>query len=434
MKLTESQHAEFKESLANLDAIVISVVAFANNGGGKIYIGIKDDGTIKGIDVGKNTIENLAAVITKNTETAILPRIYIEGIEKKIIIVVEVEESSAKPHFYRKIAYKRVGKSNIQMDILEIKQMILDQSERSFDESLFEFDLSEINTSVFNRFLEKCKQSGRLNVKEDASLEDHIEKLGALKERKVKLGFLLMFAQNPTHFLPHFGVKLAKISSQTFSIGSLERSIFYTESIFRVIDEIVFEIVKELPKRVYLDGSKRIEEPIIPTSAIREFVANALVHCDYRIASSISILLTPTCLEISNPGRLMGLKIQDLYKKHRSILRNPFLARLMFLSGDIEEWGSGIENANIAVLKSGLSLPQFNVNSGFFSVRINFGTSQISASDKIIKMLKAGPLSSKQIAKKLDIADRTVRAELKKLVDLEAIKKQRKGRKITYKI
>jgi ATP-dependent DNA helicase RecG len=242
-----------------------------------------------------------------------------------------------------------------------------------------------------------------------------------------------MFSKIPTAYLPYFGVKFAKVSSQNFSINSLERSIFYTEPIFKAIDETVFEIVKELPKKVRLDGSKRIEEPIIPILAIREFVANAFAHCDYRIASSISVLLTPTYLEISNPGRLTGLKIADLYKKHRSILRNPFLAKLMFLSGDIEQWGSGIENANAAIVKAGLDLPKFTIDSGFFTVRINFGTNSDSVSDQVIRMLRA-PLTSKQLSKKLKIAERTTRAELKKLIDLGLINKHRKGRTITYSI
>jgi ATP-dependent DNA helicase RecG len=433
MKFIESQHVELKESLADIDSIIISVVAFANNGGGKIYIGIKDDGTIRGIDIGKNTLENLASTITKNTESPILPKIYTEELSQKFIIIVDVKESSAKPHFYHKIAYKRVGKTNIQIDVSELRQMFLDQSECSFDEALFDFAEDDINIRIFNNFLEKCRQSGRLNVKDGTALSDNMERLSAIKSGKTKLGFLLMFSQTPAAYLPYFGVKFAKISSQNFSINSLERSMFYTEPIFRAIDDVVFEIVKELPKKVHLEGSKRIEEPIIPASAIREFVANAFAHCDYRISSSISILLTPSYLEISNPGRLTGLKITDLYKKHRSILRNPFLAKLMFLSGDIEQWGSGIENANAAIVKAGLGLPKFTVDSGFFTVKINFGAKSDSVSDQIIMMLKT-PLTSRQLSKKLKMAERTTRGELKKLLDLGLITRYRKGRSITYSI
>ncbi len=434
MRIAESQHVELKESVADIDAITITAIAFANNGGGKIYIGMKDDGTIRGVDIGRNTIENLVAAITKNTESPILPRIYIEEFDKKQVIVIDVEESKAKPHFYRKIAYKRVGKTNIQMDVSEIKQLVLDQSGRSFDETLFDFDRSDVDGPLFRRFLDKCRESGRLNVKEGAGKEEYFEKLNALQAGKAKLGLLLMFSKNPARYLPHFGVKFAKITSESFSITSLERSIFHTEPVFGMIDEVVFEVVNALPKRVHLEGTKRIEEPIVPASAIREFVANALVHCDYRVASSISVLVTPTYLEISNPGKLIDLKIEDLYKKHRSMLRNPFLARMMFLSGDIEHWGSGIGNAIAAILNAGLGLPKFSMESGFFTVRVDFAGFTRSDSNHIVKLLKAEKLSSRQVAHKLGMADRTARAELKRLVELGIVIREKKGRKIYYHI
>ena len=192
------------------------------------------------------------------------------------------------------------------------------------------------------------------------------------KTEKIKLGIALLFAKNPTQYLPHFGIRFAKTNTDYFSIDSLEKTKIYLGPIFKILDEICFDTLDNLPKKVYLQGLNRLEEPIIPKKVIRELIMNSIVHADYRIASKTSILITPSYIEISNPGNLLGMKISELYKKHKSILRNPMMANILFLSGNIEQWASGIENAIKEILKADLGLPEFRVETNFFYVRINF--------------------------------------------------------------
>ncbi len=82
----ESETVEFKESLRLLREITQSVCAFANTSGGIVCIGISDKGKIIGVDIGANTIENLANHIKNNTDPQVYPSINVEKIKNKITI------------------------------------------------------------------------------------------------------------------------------------------------------------------------------------------------------------------------------------------------------------------------------------------------------------------------------------------------------------
>ena len=91
---------EFKESLRLKEEISQAVSAFSNANGGSILIGVSNDGKVIGVDIGRNTVEELANYIKRNTDPAIFPSVKILEIEGKKIIVIEVRESAEKPVFF----------------------------------------------------------------------------------------------------------------------------------------------------------------------------------------------------------------------------------------------------------------------------------------------------------------------------------------------
>ena len=112
----ESEVIEFKGSLKLHNSIGEAISAFSNSKGGIILIGLADSGTIKGVDLGKDTLEKLANSIKHHTDPSIYPSISTEIIDGKDLIMIKVEESSEKPVFYRNRAYKRVGKSTHKLN------------------------------------------------------------------------------------------------------------------------------------------------------------------------------------------------------------------------------------------------------------------------------------------------------------------------------
>lgn len=71
----ESEKIEFKNSLSLHNPIYTAISAFSNKGGGTILVGINDNKQVVGVSLGKNTLENLANEIQRNTDPHIFPTI-----------------------------------------------------------------------------------------------------------------------------------------------------------------------------------------------------------------------------------------------------------------------------------------------------------------------------------------------------------------------
>jgi len=126
----ESETIEFKRGLGERRAILETVVAFANMNGGTILIGVDDDGTVVGVNIGKGTIESLVNDIRQLIEPPIIPSVEVVDLRGKNIIVVKVPKGYDAPYFYRGRAYIRIGKTNRVMTSTDIEHLITKNNSR----------------------------------------------------------------------------------------------------------------------------------------------------------------------------------------------------------------------------------------------------------------------------------------------------------------
>lgn len=119
----ESEAVEFKESLQLKDEIGESVSSFSNSKGGIILVGIHDRGKIRGIQIGKKTVIDLAEYIKRNTDPQIFPEVRIIRIDDKDVISIRVKLVDEKPVFFKNYAYKRVGNTNQRISSSEIRKL-----------------------------------------------------------------------------------------------------------------------------------------------------------------------------------------------------------------------------------------------------------------------------------------------------------------------
>jgi ATP-dependent DNA helicase RecG len=91
------------------------------------------------------------------------------------------------------------------------------------------------------------------------------------------------------------------------------------------------------------DGKiERQEKWEYPPKAIREALANALAHRDYRSSSKTQVRIFDDRIEFWNPGRLPeGWTVETLKEKHESKPFNPLIAKAFFWIKYIEEVGTG---------------------------------------------------------------------------------------------
>ncbi|MBS1504156.1 MAG: ATP-binding protein [Bacteroidetes bacterium] len=163
----ESVTLDFKKTITSCEKIARTMTAFANNKGGRLLIGVADDGSIKGVkaeDEERYMITKAAQMFIK---PAIEPRFEEIYVDDKLVLMVEIPESDTKPHYglaedgkwwvYVRVKDKSVLASKIVVEVL--KHSADDQG------VLIEYSASE------KALLEYLQKMDRINVKEYCKLQ-----------------------------------------------------------------------------------------------------------------------------------------------------------------------------------------------------------------------------------------------------------------------
>jgi len=103
-----------------------------------------------------------------------------------------------------------------------------------------------------------------------------------------------------------------------------------------------------LPRNEHIGNAFREESPVFPSIALRELIANALIHQDMTITGAGPLIeLFTDRLEITNPGKPLVNPDRFIDSPPRS--RNEALAALMRRMRLCEEQGTGIDKVIAAV-------------------------------------------------------------------------------------
>lgn len=112
----EGRQTEFKRLVHSPRKIAKSIVAFANTEGGKILIGVDDDGRITGIHSEKEMLEILFEAVRLHVVPEVAVETEVVDYKRRIILVVTVPKSPHRPHWHvadnKKSCYLREGSSN----------------------------------------------------------------------------------------------------------------------------------------------------------------------------------------------------------------------------------------------------------------------------------------------------------------------------------
>ena len=96
-----------------------------------------------------------------------------------------------------------------------------------------------------------------------------------------------------------------------------------------------------LPTPFMLKGIDRQEESTAHI-ALREALANTLIHCNYAQQGNILVVGRRDGITMRNPGCML-ISVADFYAGSHSICRNPTLQKLFMFLGNGEKAGSGAD-------------------------------------------------------------------------------------------
>jgi len=339
MSLKETETLELKKSTSELKEAITAISAMLNkHGKGKIYFGIKNDGTVVGQSVSDKTIREISHSIGENIEPKIYPKIKEEKISGKACVIVTFEGTEA-PYFAFGRAFMRVGDENRQLSARELGKIFLQKNE---DKWRWEIQpsadkLKDINEGLLSQYIEKANLAGRISFSFD-NKESILKRLGLIKSGKLLKAAEVLFC-NKNSLRVQLAVFAGNDKSTFLDIQ------MYEGTIFDLIEKSGQYLKEKMNWRVEIPGLQRKEIPEIPIRALRESIINSFCHRDYGAPESNYIAIFKNRIEISNPGKFPeGLEPQDFIKgKHESVLRNPLIAEVLYKSKEIEHWGSGLK-------------------------------------------------------------------------------------------
>lgn len=378
MPYLESETVELKSVV--VDDIKKEIVAFANSDGGTLYVGVRDDGEVVGLDDPDGTtlqISNMARDAIKPDVTMFIHYKTIENDGKKIV-EVKVQRGTDRPYYISKKGmrpegvYVRQGFSSVPATASAIRRMIkatdgdcfeamrcLDQ-ELTFDATEKEFELRSVEFGP--------QQMRTLKLVDNDGLYSNLA--------------LLLSDQNP------YTVKVAVFQGTNQMIFKDRRE--FSGSLLRQMNDVFEYVDLHNLTRATIEKLMRIDVRNYPVVAVREALLNLLVHRDYSFSASASISIYDDRIEfVSIGGLLPEIELEDVLAGI-SACRNQNLANLFYRLYLIEAYGTGLskiiesydgvpEKPVISTTKNSFKVVLPNVNAKY-ETSASLASTQITAS------------------------------------------------------
>jgi len=310
-------------------------VAFANAKGGTVLVGVADDGAVRGVTLGKETLNEWLGQVKSSTSPTIIPDIEAFDIDDRTVVAIRISEYPIKPINTRGKYFKRIASSSHKLSLNEITDLYMQSLQLSWDayEAPRE-DLNSLSVSKIEQFIDQVNQCDRFTL--DKSPLRALEKLKYIVNNRPTWAAMLLFANNPLRHHIHIG----RLKTPTIIID--DRQI--TDTLFDAVEQAMKFLISHIRVAFEFDGSlQRKERFAYPLPALREALLNAVVHRDYANSSDIQIKIYDDQITIFSPGKLYGgLTIEEIKTdSYQSHIRNKLIAEAFYLTKNIEKYGSG---------------------------------------------------------------------------------------------
>ena len=391
----ENSTVEFKRDDIHQESLAKEIVAFANLGGGRVLLGVEDDGSISGIQ--RLDLERwvMATVFGQYVHPMILPlyeEVQLEN--RKRVAIITVGQGTTKPYVVR-----RRGREDIYIRVGSTSQLASrEQQARLFSlGGILDAEALPVSgTSLID--LDKNRLADYLlSVVQDDGLPKSEE---AWSNRLCGLGFmvshesgmplctiagLLLFGFRPRRFLRHAGVRWMAFDGNEMSYRALDDRVLDGPLVglrstgkgsrevleFGLVEQLVSAMIPFISTEAATVGEsmRRERRWIYPVSAVREALINAFAHRDWTRREEIEICRYSNRLEVLSPGALRNsMTVEKMIAGQRSP-RNHLIVEVLrdYKYGDAR--GMGVRRTIIPLLREQNGTePEFMATDDFLRV------------------------------------------------------------------
>lgn len=357
MTFRESETLELKEIV--VDDIKKEIIAFANCQGGKIYIGIRDNGEIVGVVNPDYVIQQVSNMVRDGIKPDFTMFVHYKTIDLKgkSIIEVDIQGGINRPYYLSNKGlrpqgvYVRQGTSSVPSTDTAIRRMIKETDGDSFE------DMRSLTQELTFEVLKK-----EFRLRQIALGQSQLKTQGILNTDGIYTNLGLLLSEQCTHT-----IKAAVFEGLDQNAFKDRRE--FTGSLMQQLNEVYDYI--DIYNKVHssFDKLHRIDTRDYPEAAIREALLNSLIHREYSFQASTLISIYEDRIEFISIGGLpAGVVLEDVLMG-LSVCRNPKLANIFYRLELIEAYGTGLRkimNAYTSVRKT----PDIQVTDNAFKITL----------------------------------------------------------------
>jgi len=375
LRNSENSGVEFKRDDVHPDSLAKEIVALANLEGGKILLGVEDDGSISGLTrTAKEAEEWVMNICRNHLQPPLIPywETLVQEDSQQIGVISIPADCPDKPYKAKRgsawVSFLRVGSTS--------REATRDEEARLYQSSgLVRYDLRPVpGTTLQHLDRDRLENYFHTILQQDSPpIEDNeawmqlllnVDILVTDRDRPIPtVGGLLLFGENPNRYLPQAGITATAYPGQDKEYATVDEDIIrgpVVSSISQrgritepgVIDRAVDFAARNMGTTAWLDKGRRRRKKTYPIEAVREAIVNAVAHRDYTIAvTDIELSLYSDRLEVISPGRLPNSVTVEKMKQGYRAARNELLKEILRDYGYVEHRGMGVRNRIIAGMR-----------------------------------------------------------------------------------
>jgi len=355
----EDSRTQFKQSqdVTNAQSLAGELAAFSNSKGGKILIGVSDQGTVTGVL--PPDVRRLNVLLSNTATNNVRPAINLETenvpTADGLVVVVTVREGISKPYADNTGVYwVKSGADKRRVTSREEVQRMLQSADLVHaDEVPVEGStVADVDLDHFRTFFEK--HYGEPLEDGAAPLTRLLENLNLAKASTLNLTGLLLFANNPQRYRPAFVVKAVCFVGND-PAGDRYRDSEDIGGCLRDLHARTMSFLLRNLRRVQAGQGFNTEGELeVSQAALEELVVNMLLHRDYFISAPWRVMIFDDRIELVSPGALPNNLTVEHIRNGVSNMRNPLIASFATKELPYRGIGTGIRRALAAVPELGL--------------------------------------------------------------------------------
>lgn len=346
--LGEHSRQQFKRNFHSPDALAAELAAFSNSGGGTLFIGVNDDGSIAGLDAAevRRLNQMLGNAASQHLRPPVHPLTENVPTHAGLVMVVTIPNGLAKPYLdHHGRIWVKQGADKRHVTAREEMQRMFQSAGLVYADvvPVAGTTSADLDEPTFRRYLAQHYSADTAHA--GLPLDAVLQNLGLSDGRELTLAGLMLFGRNPLRWRPAYTIKAVAFYGTSIADSHYQDSQDFSGTLPAQYTEALAFIKRNL-RRVQGDqGFNSLGLLEVPEIALQELLVNALVHRDYFTSASIRILVFRDRIEIISPGHLPdSLSIDDI-RHGKTNRRNPTLSEHAFRLLPYRGMGSGIPRA-----------------------------------------------------------------------------------------